>query len=102
MLPSPIRTSPFMSRMVTSPACRSFTSSSAMIVAPFEGKFKSLIRRHPGENGTLRSCCVSLVAVEGLGFAFVNVEDGQELGDGQQVLKFLGQIKEFQLSTVFI
>src|SRR6185369_962132 len=80
MAPSPIRTSPVISRMVTSPACRSFTSSSAMA-------FSVQI--------------FLLEAVECLGFAFVHVEDSQELRDCQQVLKFLGEIEQLELSVFF-
>src|SRR4029079_8173862 len=43
-----------------------------------------------------------LVAIECLGFAFVNVEDSQELRDRQQVLKFLGEIEQLELSAFFI
>src|SRR6185369_13363545 len=80
MAPSPIRTSPVISRMVTSPACRSFTSSSAMA-------FSVQI--------------FLLEAVECLGFALVNVEDSQELRNRQQVLKFLGEIEQLELASFF-
>src|SRR6185369_13525790 len=80
--PSPMRTSPLISRMVTSPACRSFTSSSAI--------------------GFLRSKRSLLVAVEGFGFVIVNVEDGQELRDRQQVLNFLSEIEQLELSAFFV
>src|SRR5215213_9171808 len=86
MLPSPIRTSPLRSRMVTSPACRSFTSSSAMTFSVQRDLTRALL----------------LEAVECLGFAFVNVEDSQELRDRQQVLKFLGEIEQLELSTFFV
>src|SRR5215217_4880545 len=77
---SPIRTSPLRSRIVTSPACRSLTPSSAMVFSFFR----------------------LLKAVEGFGFAFVYVKDSQELSDRQQVPKFLGEVEQFQLSAFFI
>src|SRR5678816_1225786 len=76
---SPSLTSPVRSRMVTSPACRSFTSSSAIV-------FSVLL----------------FEAVEGLGFAFVNVKYSQEFRDRQQVLKFLCEIEQFQLAAFLI
>src|SRR6185369_5432341 len=79
--PSPMRTSPLRSRMVTSPACLSFTSSSAI--------------------GFLRSQRSLLIAVECFGFVFVNVEDGQELRDRQQVPNFLCEIEQLELSSGF-
>src|SRR5690349_11087089 len=82
ILPSPIRTSPLRSRMVTSPACRSFKSSSAIAFS---------VRLRP-----LFACL--LEAVQRLCFTFVNVEDGQELGYSQQILKFLCEIEQFELS----
>src|SRR5215213_2744202 len=81
-----MRTSPLISRMVTSPACRSFTSSSAMTFSVQRDLTRALL----------------LEAVECLGFAFVNVEDSQELRDRQQVLKFLGEIEQFELSAFFV
>src|SRR5215216_7715870 len=78
ILPSPIRTSPLRSRMVTSPACRSFTSSSAIAFS---------VQR-------FRTCLFE--AVECLGFAFVHVEDSQELRYGQQILQFLREIEQLE------
>src|SRR5215216_7917052 len=77
-LPSPIRTSPLKSRMVTSPACRSFKSSSAIAFS---------VQR-------FRTCLFE--AVECLGFAFVHVEDSQELRYGQQILQFLREIEQLE------
>src|ERR1041385_5032548 len=74
---SPILTSPLKSRMVTSPACRSFTSSSAIV-------FSVLL----------------FEAVESVCFAVVNVKYSQKFGDCQQVLKFLGEIEQLQLSVL--
>src|SRR5687767_14967459 len=95
MLPSPIRTSPFISRMVTSPACRSFTSSSAMVV------LRSGTNSSPSTPKAIHYGH-SLKAVERLCFAFVNVENGQEFRDREQVLKFLREVEKLQLSAFFI
>src|SRR5688500_11792224 len=92
ILPSPIRTSPFMSRMVTSPACRSFTSSSAMVV----------LRSGDSVHQLCRALDRLLKTVERFWFGFVNVKDRQELGDRQQILKFLREVKKLQLSAVLI
>src|SRR5215213_11743687 len=81
-----MRTSPLISRMVTSPACRSFTSSSAMTFSVQRDLTRALL----------------LEAVECLGFAFVDIEDSQELRDRQQVLKFLGEIEQLELSAFFV
>ena len=42
-----------------------------------------------------------LETVYGFVFAFVNIEDSQELGDRQQVLKLLGEIEQLELSSFF-
>ena len=40
-----------------------------------------------------------LKAVESFGFAFVNVKDGQQLGNRQQILKLLRQVKQLELAA---
>src|ERR1043165_2791028 len=42
------------------------------------------------------------IASERVRFVVVNVEDGQELGDAQEVLQLLRQVEEFQLPALFI
>ena len=41
-------------------------------------------------------------ACKRVGFAVVNVENGQQLGDGQQVLNFLRQIQKLERAALFI
>ena len=42
----------------------------------------------------------SFKTVEGFGFFLVDVKNGQELRNRQQILKFLSQVEKFQLSCL--
>src|SRR6266480_1607240 len=99
-LPSPILTAPLRSRIVTSPAWRSLTSSSAIIFlleSPISFSlsltFFAASQVMPTNINDKLKFVEQLLfkAVEGLGFAIVHVKDSQQLGDGQQILKLLGQ-----------
>ena len=61
-----------------------------------------LIETVAPQSEKLQSCCglVLTKGAHGCSFVVLNVEDGIQLGDLQQVVHFLGQVQQLQFATL--